>query len=750
LDDERFLNILSQIPNQYKTDKIKPLVIQILLEKAHNRIGRRKSKEIIRSYIISKRSYLSIHEPKDVTDSILYNDLRNLELLNRKYNSTEAIIEALSGIPDTDVPDLDEISLDDEKKNYIDELIANPITFKIGSLVRHIWSGLHIPFHFHSPSEQPMGGVSDISNKGNFDRLLISEFANDDEVFMSRILNQEALYIQREIPPQDNKKTRYLLIDSSLKNWGIPKTIAYALSIAIAKHPRSNIETKIYIIGQQYRECVYETVDLLIDSIDWLSPRIDAAEGLHAFFHEETIDSGKEVFILSCKESMESLSFQAMINQYIEQINYWLISDREGVVNVYKKTNRTKKHTQEFKLPLKEFWHNNEKNASSPIPREKKQYNAINDILYPYPQKITYCIEYHENIFIIDKHHSLYVLTKNSNNSFYTKGAQLVCEELPKQITEKTIVQKNKDGDLIFVSISQQSVVHYINIDKKIKIETQFPDIKFPKVQSLHYQNGKFIVNNNFIKYELFIDDKGELGYTVANISIDKTNPTPLYIRSMSLLTNIKNVYFNSRGELCVNKHALMYNEKYDTIFWGINTDDKKVETPTYSDTYQLSFVFNNQCEIKLDERGLLILSSPKGNDLQDFHLILENAGTERLQVIHHLQSISQQSLAQRKQQVDTPNSVIHIANNLGEAEKIKREIESISQSAIVNIGFSKRLENKIIIPMALDVNIGVLCGEYFAGNSFYLPVNNSKEIINTGLFYKRFIQKFIQDINQA
>ena len=43
-----------------------------------------------------------------------------------------------------------------------------------------------------------------MTNKGDFHRMLLSEFANEDDVFINRVANNEALYIQREIPPEEN------------------------------------------------------------------------------------------------------------------------------------------------------------------------------------------------------------------------------------------------------------------------------------------------------------------------------------------------------------------------------------------------------------------------------------------------------------------------------------------------------------------------------------------------------------------
>src|SRR5690606_25553091 len=104
-----------------------------------------------------------------------------------------------------DIPDLPELQLEPEDpitergapRDFISELEAEPDTFHVAALIRRIWSGLAIPFHSSHPSIQPLGGVSDISNRGALDKLLISEYANDDLLFLSRLANGEALYINR-------------------------------------------------------------------------------------------------------------------------------------------------------------------------------------------------------------------------------------------------------------------------------------------------------------------------------------------------------------------------------------------------------------------------------------------------------------------------------------------------------------------------------------------------------------------------
>jgi hypothetical protein len=149
----------------------------------------------------------------------LYRDLKILNK-NEQFPTVQSIIDAMKGFieePELDDEVIEEETTVDTDKDFIRELIEEPKTFQVGSLIKRIWSGLKIPMRHLSPGEQPIGGISDMTNKGDFNRMLLSEFANEDEVFMNRVANNEALYIQREIPPEENIFERIILIDTSLE-----------------------------------------------------------------------------------------------------------------------------------------------------------------------------------------------------------------------------------------------------------------------------------------------------------------------------------------------------------------------------------------------------------------------------------------------------------------------------------------------------------------------------------------------------
>lgn len=128
-----------------------------------------------------------------------------IDLISRKFPTTQSILDAMAEMPEMayeDLPELPSTSISERTyKDFVEELMDDASTFQVGALIKPIWAGFKIPIFNAQPSSQPLGGISDLSNKGSFDKLLISEFANDDLVFLSRVANNEALYLEREMPP---------------------------------------------------------------------------------------------------------------------------------------------------------------------------------------------------------------------------------------------------------------------------------------------------------------------------------------------------------------------------------------------------------------------------------------------------------------------------------------------------------------------------------------------------------------------
>ena len=105
-------------------------------------------------------------------------------------------------------------------RNLLHALRADPELSGIAQVAQQILAAVHIPRSLASPEELPVGGVSDLTHRGTFDRLLISELAQDDLTLAVRVAMNEALYLRRESPAQHPPPGRAILLDVGFGSGG--------------------------------------------------------------------------------------------------------------------------------------------------------------------------------------------------------------------------------------------------------------------------------------------------------------------------------------------------------------------------------------------------------------------------------------------------------------------------------------------------------------------------------------------------
>ncbi len=116
----------------------------------------------------------------------------------------------------------------------VERLREDPEHAGLSRLARDLMAAVHIPRAVTTPEDLPVGGVSDLANRGPLDRLLASELAHDDLTLAVRIVEGEALYIRREAPPRAPPGTRAILLDAGIRLWGVPRVFATAVGLAFA------------------------------------------------------------------------------------------------------------------------------------------------------------------------------------------------------------------------------------------------------------------------------------------------------------------------------------------------------------------------------------------------------------------------------------------------------------------------------------------------------------------------------------
>ena len=110
---------------------------------------------------------------------------------------------------------------------------TDPDLAGLARLAQNLMAAVHVPRTLTPDEELPLGGFTDIANRGPLDRLLSSELAHDDLTLAVRIALNEALYLRRESPPRSPPEQRAMLLDSGIRMWGLPRVFGAAVALAL-------------------------------------------------------------------------------------------------------------------------------------------------------------------------------------------------------------------------------------------------------------------------------------------------------------------------------------------------------------------------------------------------------------------------------------------------------------------------------------------------------------------------------------
>jgi hypothetical protein len=141
-----------------------------------------------------------------------------------------------TGIAD-DIKPVDEELLDQRalSRGLLEELADDEELSGFARLTKQLIAAITLPRTLSEPDELQMGGISDITNRGSLDKLLLSELAHDDLTLAVRLAMNEALYMRRESPPVPQARTRSVLIDVSLPHVGDSKAFRDSRCVGTAR-----------------------------------------------------------------------------------------------------------------------------------------------------------------------------------------------------------------------------------------------------------------------------------------------------------------------------------------------------------------------------------------------------------------------------------------------------------------------------------------------------------------------------------
>ena len=136
-------------------------------------------------------------------------------------------------------------------KQLVDSLGDDPELGSVATMAQQAASTLALPRRPSDPDELPIGGVSDIVNRGHPERLLMTELAADSDLLLARIVNNQALYLRRESPPKNRTERRRILVENGVRTWGRARVrmACYALAVVLSEERRGKTDFNVVTVA---------------------------------------------------------------------------------------------------------------------------------------------------------------------------------------------------------------------------------------------------------------------------------------------------------------------------------------------------------------------------------------------------------------------------------------------------------------------------------------------------------------------
>ena len=268
-------------------------------------------------------------------------DLRSLRLLALVFSDAAELEHQLrTGLDETPDPVPLDIPDDTPPADLLEELARDTETAGLAHLAQRLVAALHIPLHARGSSDLPLGGVSDITNRGDFDRLLLSELAQDDLTLTARLVNNEALFLRREEPPQHLDRQRTVLMDTTLKMWGLPRVFALSTALACARQEKQAAAVRAFALGGEgFEPMDLHTKEGVTTALTHLDVALHCGGGLRAFFAETPPHDTHDYILLSDADAMRDPDFQAAFAEIRLRLRFLAVLHRDGRLEFFEYTN---------------------------------------------------------------------------------------------------------------------------------------------------------------------------------------------------------------------------------------------------------------------------------------------------------------------------------------------------------------------------------------------------------------------------
>ncbi len=354
----QLMDTIAELPAEFRHSvEAKKVLAGIIFESADRRIPPENSRAILRLWRSGELDREMAQPRADLLHGYrFYRDIVTFigsvpqigaeSLLNRLRTGLDQAVKA----PAVELPP-------PSGEGLMAELLSAPETAGLARLTRHVMAAMRIPMHSSDRSDQPFGGYSDISNRGQIDRLLVSELALDDLTLAARIVNNEALYLEREAPPRQPPRQRIVLLDNGLRMWGTPRIFSLAVALAARlKADKDAVVDTCSLVDGEFRPARLETKQDVLAQMEVLSPELSPAAALKLFMQQEP-NSEADIIFVTHRSTLAKSQFKQEFASLDRHPDYVAAVDSDGRFELYDSAGGRRSRLSSAKLDLDEILH---------------------------------------------------------------------------------------------------------------------------------------------------------------------------------------------------------------------------------------------------------------------------------------------------------------------------------------------------------------------------------------------------------
>ncbi|MEM6964480.1 MAG: hypothetical protein AAF573_06925 [Bacteroidota bacterium] len=376
------IDVIHQLPKELRARKKRVHLLQELFKYSENAILPSNVKALLEDFSSGQFDLAIFNAFKVLTPNRFQKEVALMVKVSNVFPNIEVLkARLLSGLDDTPDPiDLEIPETETEELTLLQQLKKDHETVGIARLCERLMAGIHIPMHSRGASNQSFGGVSDITNRGDFDKLLLSELAYDDTTLMVRLANNEAMYLRREELPSNLNRERIILLDATLKMWGVPRAFAISAALACNVQDKNISETSAFTLGgENFTTINLQTKKGVLESLQHLYPQMDCGKALFNFFEKNPHAVHAETVFITSEQNFKNKKFSSAFTKIKKSLRFLITVNRDGDLHFYEYVNGNRKQLSKTKYDLDKLLFTKELK-----PKRKKQ----NDIAAIYREEV--------------------------------------------------------------------------------------------------------------------------------------------------------------------------------------------------------------------------------------------------------------------------------------------------------------------------------------------------------------------------